>query len=540
LISPGFRRRSGEWWKVIVDGRDVPTGTVVSVDLCIIGGGPAGISLALQFANQARITVALVESGGREWDERTQELSEADSVGHAYFPVKETHLRVLGGSTLSYGGICTEMSDLDFEQRSWVPESGWPLGKSALDPYLPKARELLGVPDEAAPGAGWDSTDATVWEPVRVSDPPTRFGRKYAPELEKASNVTTYLHSTVTNLALHPDGGHIAGVTVRSFGGNHFRIEASSYVLAGGGVETPRLLLASNDVATAGIGNQYDNVGRYFQEHLRATDRYLIPAGLKAQTEQITGAAGTLHFSRLALTDETMRREQLLNYYANVTFGFSGQDSAQWSAIRRIVVAYKRPWNDSPYFQGAGGGRTKIYWEDVRTALVKPHRTIQSLAGAALRPTFMRRWVELGSSIEQVPRRENRVTLVSDKDELGMPRIELHWSLDDREKDTYLRGRKIILEELDRHLAGLSANAKDDQEQWPDSIIGTWHHAGTTRMHDDRKKGVVDTDARVHGINNLYIASSSIFPTSGATSPTQAIVCLTLKLADHLKNLQRS
>ncbi len=525
---------------MIIDGRKVPAGTTIEVDLCIVGGGPAGISLALQFADEPGVTVALVESGGREWDERTQELSEANCVGHTYFPVKETHLRVLGGSTLSYGGICTELSDLDFAQRSWVPESGWPLDKSALDPYLSKARKLLGVPDAAEPGAGWESTEATVWEPVRVSDPPARFGRKYAPELEKASNVTTYLHSTVTNLALHPDGGHIGGVAIRSFGGNLFTIEASSYVLAGGGVEIPRLLLASNDVATAGIGNQYDNVGRYFQEHLRATDRYLIPERLKLQTDLITGAAGTLHFSRLALTDETMRHERLLNYYANVTFGFLGQDSAQWSAIRRIVVAHKRPWNDSPYFQGAGGGRTKMYWQDVRTALVKPHRTMQSLAGAALRPTFMRKWVELGSSIEQVPRRENRVKLVSDKDELGMPRIELHWSLDDREEDTYLRGRRILLEELDRHLPGLSANAKDDQEQWPDSIIGTWHHAGTTRMHEDHKKGVVDADARVHGIGNLFIASSSVFPTSGATSPTQTIVCLTLRLADHLKNLLRS
>jgi choline dehydrogenase-like flavoprotein len=336
---------------------------------------------------------------------------------------------------------------------------------------------------------------------------------------------------------LHPDGGHIAAATVRCFEDHDFTIEAKYWVLAGGGVEIPRLLLASNDVANGGIGNHYDNVGRYFQEHLRATDRYLIPKGVKAATEQITGAAGTLHFSRLALTDETMRRERLLNYYANVTFGFTGQDSEQWNAIRRIVVTRKRPWSDSPYLQGLGGGLSKVYWEDVRTALARPHRTVQSLVGAALRPRFMRKWVELGSSIEQIPRRENRVQLVRERDELGMPRIELHWSLDDREKDTYLRGRKIILDELDRHLPGLSANAPDNEDQWPDHIIGTWHHAGTTRMHEDPKRGVVDADARVHGVDNLFVASSSIFPTSGATSPTQTIVTLALRLADHLKGL---
>jgi choline dehydrogenase-like flavoprotein len=147
----------------------------------------------------------------------------------------------------------------------------------------------------------------------------------------------------------------------------------------------------------------------------------------------------------------------------------------------------------------------------------------------------MRKWVELGSSIEQIPRRENRVQLVRDKDELGMPRIELHWSLDDREKDTYLRGRKIILDELDRHLPGLGASAPDNGDQWPEHIIGTWHHAGTTRMHEDPKQGVVNADAQVYGVHNLFVASSSIFPTSGATSPTQTILTLALRLADHLK-----
>lgn len=518
---------------MIIDGRNVPAGSTVDVDLCIVGGGPTGISLALQYINKPGVTVALVESGGREWDDRTQELANAESIGHNYFPMKETHLRVLGGSTLSYGGICTELSELDFEERSWVPESGWPFSKKELDPYLPGAQKLFEVVEGTEEAAGGDSTEGSTWEKVLFS-PPTRFGKRYAPDLEKSANVTTYIHSTVTNVELHTDGGHINGVKIACFGGNSYRIAAKHYVLAGGGIEVPRLMLASNDVATAGIANEYDNVGRYFQEHARATDRYLIPNGTEALTAHITGAAGTLRFSRLGVSEKAQREEGLLNYFVNLNFGFAGQDTEQWWAIRRVVNASRSPWNDSPYYQDIGGGPNKVRWEDVKTSMIKPHRTVQSLIGAALRPNFMRKWVELQSSVEQVPRPENRVTLSTRKDELAMPRAELHWTLDDSEKRSYYRGRELILEELDRLEPGLSRNRMDDPEQWPDHIFGTWHHAGSTRMNTDPTRGVVNADARVHGIDNLFIAGSSIFPTSGATSPTLTIVCLTLKLAEHL------
>jgi choline dehydrogenase-like flavoprotein len=518
---------------MMIDGRNVPAGSTVEVDLCIVGGGPAGISLALQFLNRTGTTVALVESGGREWDERTQNLADAESFGHQYFPMKETHLRVLGGSSLSYGGICTELSELDFEERSWVPESGWPIKKQELDSYLPEALQLFEVEDGTEQSAGGDSTEGTTWEKVLFS-PPTRFGKRYADDLEKSANITTYLHSTVTNIDLHPDAGHVETVTVKTFAGNSYKIKAQHFVLAGGGIEIPRLMLASNDVATAGVANAHDNVGRYFQEHARATDRYIIPEGTTALTERISGAAGTLRFSRLGISEKAQREEELLNYYVNLNFGFAGQDTPQWWAIRRVVNASRSPWNDSPYYQDIGGGPNAVRWEDVKTSLVKPHRTIQSLFGAALRPNFMRKWVELQSSIEQVPRPENRVALSSEKDELGVPRAELHWTLDDREKRTYFRGRELFLEELDRLEPGLSKNRMDDPEQWPDHIFGTWHHAGATRMHVDPTKGVVDADAKVHGLDNLFVASSSIFPTSGATSPTLTIVCLTLRLTDHL------
>ncbi len=524
---------------MLIDGRNVPPGSLIQVDLCIVGGGPAGISLALQFRNKPNVTVALVESGGLKWDERTQELSAAESKGQSYYPVKETHLRVLGGSTLSYSGVCAELSSLTFEERPWVPESGWPFSKAEVDRFLPRADALFGLDGRAELAAGQRSNGIGIWQKTPIGG--ARFGERYAADLGSASNVEVYLHSTGTKIELHPDGRRVKGVTVRCIDGPEYRIVAKHYVLAGGGIETPRLMLASNDVAAEGVGNTYDNVGRYFLDHPRMFDRYLIPCGTSALAERITGTTVPLSFSRLALSEKVQREEKLLDYHANLTVGFSGEDTPQWSAIRRIVLATKSPWKNMPYFVGAlGVGPNRVRWKDVKTSVSKPHRAIQSiLAIKGLVPKSARKWVEVSSSVEQVPRRHNRIVLVSERDELGMPRARLHWSLDDLEKRSYHRGRDIILEELDRLEPGLSGNRIDDPEQWPDHVVATWHHCGTTRMHVDPKKGVVDANAKVHGIDNLFVASSSVFPTSASASPTLTIVCLALRLADHLEPLLR-
>jgi choline dehydrogenase-like flavoprotein len=520
---------------MIHDGRIIPNGAKVEADICVVGAGPAGMSIALQLIDEPGVQVALIESGGLEWDQRTQDLSNAEVKGQKYYPVTETHLRVFGGSSLSYGGVSTDLGEIDFLERPWVPESGWPFTKDALDPYRQRADEIMGVNRVDSEDSVGANPGGTKWETVPLSRPLVRFGKKYRETIENASNIAALLHSTVTKLEVDQDASRITGAIVKTFAGNSYRVNARLFVLAGGGIEIPRLLLASNDVMKAGIGNAYDNVGRYFQEHPRIIDCYELPEGTRDLADQIAGAAGTLEFSRLALTDEVMRDEQLLNYLANVAFGFAGQHSEQWYAVRRIGVTQKDPWRDSPYFQGIGDGRSGIRWSDVKTAMMRPDLTALSLAGVLLRPRSLRRWVEIISGVEQVPRRDNRVVLTTERDELGMPRIELQWKLDELEERTYLRGRELVLEELDRLIPGLSGNRMPVHETWPDGVMGTWHHAGTTRMNNDPQQGVVDSDSKVHGMDNLYVTGSSVMPTSGATAPTYTIVSLALRLADHVK-----
>jgi choline dehydrogenase-like flavoprotein len=252
-------------------------------------------------------------------------------------------------------------------------------------------------------------------------------------------------------------------------------------------------------------------------------------------TKKISGAAGTLRFSRIALTDDIQEKEELLNYHVNLSFGYAAQNTAQFEALRRLVNASRSPWKDSPYHQDIPGGPNELRWQDFRTILKRPDRAFTCAIGAQFRPQLLRRWVEIESSVEQLPQRENRVELVDERDALGLRRIKLHWTLHPHEERTYRRGLELILGELERHEPGLRQNRMDYPDPWSTRVLGTWHHIGTTRMDDDPTRGVVDANCRVHGIDNLYMAGSSVFPIGGAGAPTLTIVALALRLRDHLK-----
>ena len=512
-------------------------------DVCIIGGGPAGISLATRLAADPRRTICLIESGDLEFDEATQELARAEVVGLPAYPLHETRIRALGGSSWSWGGICTPLDEPAFAERASVPEGGWPFPQSTLDPYLedaftlceitPKMRQEADASNDARARASGLEPPAVV-TPVYFS-PPARFGRSQRARLESAPNVTVCLRSTGVGLESDPATGRISALRVRCLGGHEYRVSARFFVLASGGVENARLLLVSTETHERGIGNDSGRVGRYFMDHPRVKDRFRVRPGNTRLGRLVGGgAAGTLRFLRLIVAADVQRREELLTYHANVQFGYAGQLSPQWEAARRILIATRAPWNESPYYQDAGGGRVHVRWEDVRTALRRADRALLATLGAATEHPSLRRHLEIVSTIEQAPDPNNRVELVADRDVLGMPKVRVHWTAGDAEHRTYRRSLELLLDSLERLEPGIRAANLDPTDPWPSRIVGNWHHLGTTRMHPDPDRGVVDADCRVHGIENLYVAGSSVFPTSGSTSPTLTIVQLALRLADHL------
>ena len=259
------------------DARTVPSGTVLETDLVIIGGGPAGITLALSLADKP-IRVLMLESGGTSFDDKTQSLYDGTQTGVPYTPLNATRQRYLGGGTNHWGGWCRPLDASDFEQRSWVPYSGWPFAKAALDPYYPRAQALVEagpfdyegkykpwVDKYGAPlklGAGGVYNSWFQFSKMRGSQLPTNFGERYAADLKKISNLTALLHANVTNIALASDAKSVDHLDVATLVGGRFTVKAKQIVLATGGIENVRLLLASNGVMKQGIGNGNDLVGR--------------------------------------------------------------------------------------------------------------------------------------------------------------------------------------------------------------------------------------------------------------------------------------
>lgn len=259
-------------------------GREIEVDLCILGAGAAGISLALEFANTAT-TTCLVEGGGIVADRETIALHAGEIVGRSYQPLESTHLRLFGGTTNIWHGACLPLEELDFKTRSWVPHSGWPMSKGELDTYYPRASLLCEITppfhdeaiwrDPAGPQSQWDA-DKLVERIWRYSKP-TRFGSRYRDDLESAPNLKVLLWANATNIHPNASNNRIEYVEVRSLSGNRARLKARRFVLAMGGIENAHLLLNSTDLEEGGLGNQHDVVGRYFMEHTHTQCGYLYP-----------------------------------------------------------------------------------------------------------------------------------------------------------------------------------------------------------------------------------------------------------------------
>jgi choline dehydrogenase-like flavoprotein len=500
--------------------------------VCIVGGGPAGIALALDLAADPNVHVSLLESGGTEFEASAQDLTRGEIVGAEAPPLHEVLIRALGGSTWSWGGVCTPLEATSFETRSWVPAT-WPIDNATLEPYLEKALDLCGITprqrvevDRATDAAmAYAHFDGEALELAKVYfGRPLRFGMAYRETLERAPNISVHVHSTVTSLEV--EDGRVAAVAGIARNGP-FRVEAKEYVLAGGGIGNPRLLML------AGLGG--DAVGRYFMDHPRVVDRFRVRSGDTRLARVVgRGPMGTLRFARLTLTDAVQRAEQLVNWHANLAFGYAGQDQPTWVPVRRMAIALRKPWNESPYYQDAGGGPLRLRADDVAAALRRPHVAGLAALGAVTQHPRLRRFIDAWSSVEQLPDPENRVELLPQRDRLGVPLVRLHWRIGAAEEHTYRRAREYMLKYLEALEPGISGAQMGPADPWPATLVTTWHHLGTTRMSAAPSGGAVDADCQVHGVVNLHVAGGSVFPTSGSTAPTITIIQLALRLGRRL------
>ena len=512
---------------MLIDARILPDGFVAEADVCIVGAGAAGITIARELRGQP-LRVAVLESGWFTPDPVTQSLY-AGAVQHrTYFPLDSARSRYFGGTTNEWAGECRPLDALDFEHRDWVPNSGWPFGFSHVLPFYERAQAVCQLGPFAYTAADWSSEGVhpIAFQSDRVRchvlhySPPTRFGAVYGEEIRKARNITAYLGANVIDLESPSPPAYVSGVRVACLTGKSFRVKARAFILAAGGLENARLLLISNKAQPVGLGNTYDQVGRYFMEHL-----YLDRAALiLTRKTPISDFYTSGHWSKgkrvrglLALSPEVQRTEMLTNYCGVVDDESLSPSVPLWRSLLHVVRTRRLPAGEMARMRHAAS------------------RIGAATAARMRRAERSGRRYPVKNAMEQAPNPDSRVVLDAGRDRLGCPRIALQWSLSAIDKRTMHRAHEIVDEELRRAGVGeLHSALGRESDPWPSGLRGARHHMGTTRMHADPRRGVVDANGRVHGIANLYVAGSSVFPTSGSANPTLTIVALALRLAEHV------
>jgi choline dehydrogenase-like flavoprotein len=502
---------------------NVTRGSTLRADVCIVGAGAAGISLARELTG-GRHSVIVLESGAFEFSEDTQDLYAGTNSGLPY-DVFGSRLRFFGGSTNHWAGQCRPFDPADFEARDWVPNSGWPFGRSELLPYYERAQEMCDLGPFEYDVDWWldrmKDVDALLdTNKVRTAvyqiGPATQFGTKYRKVLVDAENVNVMLGANVVNVRL--DGNRVAGVDVKTLEGNEFAVDAKLVVLALGGIENARLLLASRFQRPAGLGNTNDLVGRYFMDHtLVAFGRLLlgeaapVPAlhyfvGVpmkKAGFPDLKNLAPRFLFGQFVLTPRATRDAQIPNFAAMLSGLRNGQDT-----------------------QGITGSDIAALVGDVegRTGVERPTLEMITITGETRKGSDH---FELQINMEPTPNPDSRVTLTGELDALGVPRVDLRWAFHPNDFASMERGAAILAREFGRR--GLGRVHLGPAETLPLKYGN--HHMGTTRAHKRATQGVVDANCEVHDVANLYVAGSSVFPTGGFSNPTLTIVALALRLA---------
>ena len=511
------------------DARTLENGAVIEGDLCIVGAGAAGISMALQFSNSP-LRVLLLEGGGFEREQAMQDLYRGDIVGQPYFPLDAARLHYFGGTTGHWAGWCSTYDEIDFETRPWVPHSGWPIKREELDPFYARAQPILDLGPYDYDASSWSSRDKAMtplgldqkafWTKMWQFSPPTRFGAKYRSAIVDSRNVRLYTHANVCEVEPNDSVTAVDGVRIRTFDGKEFRARAKAYVLACCSIQNARLLLASNTKTAAGLGNAHDIVGRYFMEHLEMPSAELVLAKPAAPMKMYAWEPGvTKARGEIALDARLQRQHRILNGTASLEPGSLGEPvKSTFQLLSPEILRAMEKWEK--------GGR------------IGPPPFVTDTGPPASAPAALPRVYHLMTRQEQSPNPDSRVTLSAEKDALGMPRAKLDWRLGEIDKRSIRSFYQLLGREMGRTGIG-RIQIRDwllsDDRTWPSFVSGGWHHMGTTRMHTDPRQGVVDPDCKVHGIANLYIGGSAVYPTAGAANPTLTLVALSLRLADHLK-----
>lgn len=531
---------------MIIDARTL--GQDIVTDVCVIGSGAAGVSATLRLAAQG-LDVVLLEAGGLSWSKAEQ----AHFVGEVADADRQPRLdlyrqRQFGGTTTVWGGRSAPYDEHEMVDRAYCGIDGWPLAPNALTEHLAVAQELLdlgdwnyaasAVPSEAMfPGVGWHQIeDRKIW---RFSLP-TNVGLKYRRKLRQSSGVRVLLHAPCIKLNDRVDG-RIESATISPDPGRQLKILAQSYIVAAGALESTRLLMLSNGRRDGGLGNGYDQLGRYYMTHLYGVIGSLNyhgnPRRISYGYEKTTD--GVYARRMLTVRPDVQARRGLMNFsvgLAQPNFYDPDHGSGVLSAVyivknlmrHRLPVEFRGKegvhgfplrhlsnlFSDSPATLAFA-----MRWVSTRMLSRRKLPGVQIYSRSGRYPLLY--------SAEQKPNAESRLRLAEARDAFGSQRLRSEWTYCEEDVQSILGNYDVLASDAAQAPLVDLLFSRDQlaEDVRHNAGVGS-HHIGTTRMADSERRGVVDSDCRVFGSSNLFVASSSVFPTSSCMSPTLMIAAI--------------
>jgi choline dehydrogenase-like flavoprotein len=540
--------------------KDADTLALESFPVCIIGAGAAGISLAVKLSRLGQ-RVLLIEGGG--WNE-TPDILDA-YVGKATSPHPQTtefRYQRFGGTTHLWGGRCVPFDSHDFEKRDHVPESGWPAGAEDIAGYYPEALDFCDAGNNDFAISAFGPKTKPIFSEITHLTPdlneyieryslPTDFGKKFRQELTSAKHVQVLLQTRCISLNCLPEEpGKIASVTLHD-GNQPVTVKVNQVVLAGGCIDVTRLMLASRQKNSA-WSYMDASLGKYYACHYDLIFGALRFTGEKPVFDFQKTVEGIYARRKLQFSAEFQSQHGLLNSAFRLHFP-AYSDPSHGSGILSTIYLAKSILK--PEYQTIlNHGVT----QPIQRNLLKHVKNVIMDIGSVSK--FAYQWlfkiklakrkipytlianrngtypIEFNS--EQVPDINNRLELVDEVDRLGMPRVSVHWKMTEQDIASGIKSFHL-LQDLFKKTQGcrLEFDEKELEYCMTNALPVGGHHIGTTRMGSTMENSVVDVNCKVHSVNNLYIASSSVFTTNSHANPTLTIVAISLRLADHLQGL---
>lgn len=507
----------------------------METEFCIVGAGPAGLAIARELSLAKRGCVVL-ESGGESdsTEEEAWAVEPASESSFAPFPGATVgRARGIGGTSRLWTGACMVLTASDFETRPWINDSGWPVAFADISRYYVRAAEFLGIdprylrkhPWKPHPGHAFPSYEGTLEPTHSILSPRHQIAERLHRELRRDLRISVLMNATVTHLELETRGNSVKSVRFMTKSGARGSVSAENVVLAAGGLENARLLLLSG-LDTRG----HNAIGSFFIDHLAVTCAKVScysPTLRRLFASHYYGLGPTRANPKLQLSPRVREQEGLLSCAGTIVY-----DEVATSALetfRRIKRSQ----------------RTRAAWSELKSLTLLARQVDQifrhvteRLFGNRLAPLRFS-GVRLLAICEQAPHVSSRVALSrKSRDRFGLPSLSIDWRYGEQELETVHAFASYFKRDLERMNWGRVSIAdwlvRRDMEEFRRQAHDTFHHMGTTRMSSDVSNGVVSGECRVHGLTNLYVAGSSVFPTGGIANPTLTIVALALRLAQHL------